>query len=252
MKTLDYSPDVLGLLRSRNCTPADRLVVLALAAIRCWSTTELIHDITQLPKSHIRTTVSRLVDEGIIDRVNVAASIASDEEVPLFQLACDGWSAGYFLDFTNHPLPDPDRECKNWLDIIGVPDARSRLDYAPKQETGFRGFKSVFARDCALVYLRSLFNPAAFQLLRSEYAVEVHYPAKGELKGSMATRIELRPCIRIHRVNFWDQLEVVPEYLISFPERMCYVEDSDADDDGQGEEELEEESCVNAEGAISH
>jgi hypothetical protein len=82
--------------------------------------------------------------------------------------------------------------------------------------------------------------------------VEVHYPAKGELKGSMATRIELRPCIRIHRVNFWDQLEVVPEYLISFPERMCYVEDSDADDDGEGEEELEEESCVNAEGAISH
>lgn len=93
MKFSEYVPDATGV--QRRGEPTERLIILTLAAVRCMATAERIHDLTRVPKVHVRKTLNRLVDRGVIHRLDVATSIAGDEEVALFQFVRKRPSMGY-------------------------------------------------------------------------------------------------------------------------------------------------------------
>jgi hypothetical protein len=95
MKISDYAPDATNVQRRGRFAPTERLIILTLATVRRMATAERIHDLTQVPKFHVRKVLNRLVDRVVVDRVDVATSIAGDEEVALFQLAGEQRSVGY-------------------------------------------------------------------------------------------------------------------------------------------------------------
>ena len=94
MKFSEYVPDVTNVFRRGKFAQTGRIIILALAA-GYMSDVERIHDLTQVPMHHLRKTINRLVDRGVVYRVDVATSIAGDEEVALFEFVGARPSVGY-------------------------------------------------------------------------------------------------------------------------------------------------------------